>query len=140
MSDENRPVQTSSLIAHPSPPGLSGVLNLNKPAGPTSHDIVARVRHLVTRQSKIQNPKSKIRVGHAGTLDPAATGVLIVLLGSATRLAEYLTELPKEYDAQIRFGLRTDSQDTTGAVLSQQDTSSLTEAQVQAALAPFRGE
>jgi tRNA pseudouridine55 synthase len=139
MSNENSSVRTSSLITHHSSLGLAGVLNVNKPAGPTSHDIVARVRRLVAKpKSKTQNPK--LKVGHAGTLDPAATGVLVVLLGPATRLAEYLTELPKEYDAQIRFGVRTDSQDTTGAVLSQQDASSLTEAQVQSALAPFRGE
>jgi tRNA pseudouridine55 synthase len=138
MSNDSGPF--SSLIPHPSFLGFAGILNLNKPSGPTSHDIVARVRRLVTLQSKIQNPKSKIRVGHAGTLDPAATGVLIVLLGTATRLAEYLTELPKEYDARISFGMSTDSQDTTGVVLSRQDASSLTEAQVRAALAPFRGE
>jgi tRNA pseudouridine55 synthase len=136
MRDENGP--DSSLLPQPSSPGVAGLLNVDKPAGPTSHDIVAQVRRLTNPKSKIQNPKSK--VGHAGTLDPAATGVLLVLLGSATRLAEYLTDLPKEYDARIRFGLRTDSQDTTGAVLTEQDASSLTEAQVRAALAPFRGE
>jgi tRNA pseudouridine55 synthase len=108
----------------------NGVLNLDKPAGPTSHDVVARVRRLCGTK----------RVGHAGTLDPAATGVLVVLLGVATRLAEYATDLPKQYDAVIQFGLRTDSQDTTGAVLSREDTSSLTEADVEAALPAFRGE
>src|SRR5436309_11358098 len=96
--------QPSPLLAHPS---LSGVLNLDKPAGPTSHDLVAHVRRLTRTR----------RVGHAGTLDPAATGVLVVLLGVATRLAEYLTELPKQYEARIRFGLRTNTQDTTGTVL-----------------------
>src|SRR5437867_3727843 len=108
----------------------SGVLNVDKPAGPTSHDVVARVRRLTGTR----------RVGHAGTLDPAATGVLVVLVGVATRLAEYLTELPKRYEAVIRFGLRTDTQDTTGTVLSEADASALTEADVEAALAPFRGE
>lgn len=107
-----------------------GVLNINKPAGPTSHDVVARVRRLCGTK----------RVGHAGTLDPAATGVLVVLLGVATRLAEYATDLPKQYDAVIQFGLRTDSQDTTGATLSRDDASSLTQAAVEAALDRFRGE
>jgi tRNA pseudouridine55 synthase len=79
-------------------------------------------------------------VGHAGTLDPAATGVLVVLLGAATRLAEYLGDLPKWYEARIRFGLRTDSQDTTGAVLAEEDASNLTEAAVLAALPRFRGD
>src|SRR5262249_41830465 len=145
MSNDNSPshhssliTHHSSLITHHSSLPLSGILNVDKPAGPTSHDIVARVRRLVNPKSKIQNPKSKI--GHADTLDPAATGVLVVLLGTATRLAEYLTDLPKEYDARIRFGLRTDSQDTTGAVLTGEDASSLTEEQVRAALDPFRGE
>jgi tRNA pseudouridine55 synthase len=79
-------------------------------------------------------------VGHSGTLDPAATGVLIVLLGAATRLAEYMGDLPKSYEAEIRFGLRTDSQDTTGVILSQADASALTETAVRQALAGFRGE
>jgi tRNA pseudouridine55 synthase len=119
----------------------AGILSVDKPFGPTSHDIVARVRRLIANpKSKIQNPKSKIRVGHAGTLDPAATGVLLVLLGAATRLAEYLGDLPKGYEARIRFGLRTDSQDTTGAVLAEEDASALTEAAVLAALDRFRGD
>jgi tRNA pseudouridine55 synthase len=92
--------------------------------------VVARVRRLCGTK----------RVGHAGTLDPAATGVLVVLLGVATRLAEYATDLPKQYEAVIQFGLRTNSQDTTGETLSKEDASSLTEAAVQAALPPFRGE
>jgi tRNA pseudouridine55 synthase len=155
MSDERpyNPDSSSSVTRHSFLP-LSGILNVDKPAGPTSHDIVAHVRRLLNPKSKrrvptewagthavgggTRNPKSK--VGHAGTLDPAATGVLLVLLGTATRLAEYLTDLPKEYDARIRFGLRTDSQDTTGAVLSRDDPSFLTEDQVRAALDPFRGE
>src|SRR5437660_11432821 len=118
---------------------MTGILNVDKPAGPTSHDIVARIRRLIA-QSKIQYPKSKIRVGHAGTLDPAATGVLLVLLGAATRLAEYLGDLPKWYEARIRFGLRTDSQDTTGTVLAEEDASALTEAAVRAALPRFQGD
>lgn len=122
-----------------------GVLNVNKPAGPTSHDVVARIRHLIPnpkpkRPEGTRNPKSKTRVGHAGTLDPAATGVLVVLLGAATRLAEYVSDLPKWYEARARFGLRTDSQDTTGAVLAEEDASALTEAAVRAALPRFRGE
>jgi tRNA pseudouridine55 synthase len=125
------PAYPSSLLP---PLALSGILNLDKPSGPTSHDVVAHVRRLIA------GPKSKMKVGHSGTLDPAATGVLIVLLGSATRLVEYLGDLPKSYEAEIRFGLRTDSQDTTGALLSEEDASSLTETAVRDALADFRGE
>jgi tRNA pseudouridine55 synthase len=85
----------------------SGVLPVDKPVGPTSHDIVAAVRRaLGTRQ-----------VGHTGTLDPFASGLLLVCFGSATRLAEYLTPLPKTYRAVMRLGERTDTDDLTGAVV-----------------------
>src|SRR5207253_1956733 len=101
--------QYAPAVSPPHPISRHGVLNLDKPAGPTSHDVVACVRRLLETR----------RVGHAGTLDPAATGVLVVLLGFATRLAEYLLDLPKQYEAEICFGKRTDSQDTTGTVLSE---------------------
>src|SRR5262249_18755066 len=120
----------------PAPPAAphsfsgSGVLNLDQPSRPTSHDVGARVRR----------PFRTRRVGHAGTLDRAATGVLVVLLGGATRLAEYVTDLPKRYEAEVLFGRRTDSQDSTGTLLSECDTSSLTEAAVLAAMEPLRGD
>lgn len=85
----------------------SGVLPVDKPEGPTSHDVVAAARRaLRTRQ-----------VGHTGTLDPFASGLLLVCFGSATRLAEYLTPLPKTYRAVMRLGERTDTDDLTGAVV-----------------------
>lgn len=84
--------------------GWHGVLPLDKPVGPTSHDMVARVRRgLGTR-----------RVGHTGTLDPFASGLLLLCLGPATRLAEYLTALPKRYAAVMRLGSGTDTDDATG--------------------------
>ncbi len=82
----------------------SGILNVNKAAGWTSHDVVARVRRLTGQR----------RVGHAGTLDPFATGVLLVCLGQATRVSEYLMDAPKLYRAIIRFGAATDTYDITG--------------------------
>lgn len=89
----------------------SGVLPVDKPVGPTSHDAVARVRRaLNTRQ-----------VGHTGTLDPFASGLLLVCVGSATRLAEYLTGLPKTYVATMRLGEATDTDDLTGEVISTSD-------------------
>ena len=84
-----------------------GVLNVRKEAGWTSHDVVARLR--------VKLRKGK--VGHAGTLDPEATGVLPLLLGRATRIAEYLLEWDKTYLAGLRLGESTDTQDATGTVL-----------------------
>ena len=80
---------------------MDGVLIIDKPAGMTSHDVVARVRKIVGER----------RVGHTGTLDPFATGVLVVLVGRATRLAQYLSGAEKEYEAVIRLGYTTDTGD-----------------------------
>jgi tRNA pseudouridine55 synthase len=109
---------------------VSGLLNIDKPKGITSHDVVARIRKL-TGQAK---------VGHTGTLDPMATGVLLVCLGQATRLIEFLIKTPKKYRATLRFGLTTDTLDADGQVLSQNDTSTLTESYLRATLLTFRGE
>ena len=89
------------------PAGRGGVLVVDKPAGPTSHDVVAVVRR------RLRGTK----VGHTGTLDPFATGVLPIVIGRATRLARYLSGADKEYDAVIRLGKATDTHDSTGAVV-----------------------
>ena len=86
---------------------LSGILLVDKPAGVTSHDVVNRVRRACGER----------RVGHAGTLDPMATGVLVVLVGPATRLAPYLTAAEKSYSARILFGAQTDTDDADGRVI-----------------------
>jgi len=103
-----------------------GVLPVDKPAGPTSHDAVAAVRRaLRTRQ-----------VGHTGTLDPFASGLLLVCVGPATRLAEYLTGMPKTYLATMRLGVATDTDDLTGDMIaSSDDWRSISREQVEAALA-----
>lgn len=88
-----------------------GVLVVHKEAGWTSHDVVAKVRALL-KESK---------VGHAGTLDPSATGVLPILVGRATRIAEYLVDWDKEYRAQLRLGETTDTQDATGRLVASID-------------------
>lgn len=91
----------------------SGVLVVDKPRGPTSHDVVARVRRaLGTRE-----------VGHAGTLDPMATGVLVVAVGEATKLVQWLTAHAKGYRATVRFGVETTSLDAEGAVVAERDVS-----------------
>lgn len=83
---------------------MDGVLSINKPPGLTSHDVVAQVRHILQQR----------RVGHTGTLDPFATGVLVTLVGRATRLAQFLSGVEKEYEAVIRLGYATDTGDITG--------------------------
>jgi len=110
--------------------GVSGVLNVDKPVGMTSHDVVARVRRVVGQR----------RVGHAGTLDPLATGVLVVCLGKATRLVEYLVEGLKVYRGTIRLGQVTETDDTEGAVIQEHETVGVSLSQIEIELAKFRGE
>ncbi|HEU0078306.1 MAG TPA: tRNA pseudouridine(55) synthase TruB, partial [Longimicrobiaceae bacterium] len=113
------------------PVARGGVLPVDKPVGPTSHDAVAAVR----RALRIR------QVGHTGTLDPFASGLLLVCFGPATRLAEYLTPLPKTYRATMRLGEATDTDDRTGEVLARSDAwRELTEAQLRAALERQVGE
>lgn len=106
-----------------------GVLIIDKPAGMTSHDVVGKVRRLYGTR----------RVGHTGTLDPMATGVLTVLIGRAAKAAEYLSSDRKTYLATLRLGLTTDTEDTTGEILTQCDHIP-DEAAVMAVLPRFRGE
>ncbi len=106
-----------------------GYVVIDKPAGWTSHDVVSRVRRLVGER----------RVGHAGTLDPAATGVLPVAVGMATRTVEYLADASKAYRAWIHFGIVTDSADLDGEIIASSDPSSLTLAMLAQALDAFRG-
>lgn len=108
---------------------LDGVLIVHKESGWTSHDVVAKVRRLLGGS----------KVGHAGTLDPSATGVLPILVGRATRIAEYLVAWDKEYRAALRLGETTDTQDATGQVLSRVDPCAVTEDMLQAVIARFRG-
>jgi tRNA pseudouridine55 synthase len=107
-----------------------GFLNIDKPIGMTSHDVVAKIR----RELKIK------KVGHAGTLDPLATGVLVLCLGAATRLSEYVMDSTKQYRAQVRLGVTTDTYDTEGAILSERDASKITQSDVERTLAVFTGE
>ena len=108
---------------------VDGVLTIRKEAGWTSHDVVAKVRHLL----------GGVKVGHAGTLDPAATGVLPLLIGRGTRIAEYLVEWDKEYRAVLRLGQTTDTQDATGTVLARYTTDSVTPEAIYEAVGRFHG-
>ncbi len=108
----------------------SGVLPVDKPEGPTSHDIVARARRALHQR----------RIGHTGTLDPFASGLLLLCIGRATRLAEYLTGLDKTYRATARLGTATDTDDRTGQVLAVSDAwRGLMAAQVEEAVRSLAG-
>ena len=108
---------------------MVGVIVVDKPAGWTSHDVVAKVRNLA--QTK--------KVGHLGTLDPAATGVLPLVLGRATRLAQFYTSNEKIYDAVIHFGWATDSYDADGEIVGDKTEPELDRARLEELLEPFRG-
>jgi tRNA pseudouridine55 synthase len=108
---------------------VDGVLVCDKPGGMTSHDVVARVRRLAGQR----------RVGHGGTLDPPATGVLVLALGRATRLLPFLPTEPKRYLAEVAFGTGTDTLDAAGAVTGTADVDGVDEAGLRAALAGFVG-
>ncbi len=107
-----------------------GFLIVDKPQGMTSHDIVAAVR----RGTRVK------RIGHAGTLDPMATGVLVLCIGPATRLSEYVMVSTKQYTATIRLGVETDSYDADGHVIATCNADQVSGADVEAALAHFQGE
>jgi tRNA pseudouridine55 synthase len=107
-----------------------GLVVVDKPAGMTSHDVVARVRRLARTR----------RVGHAGTLDPMATGVLVIGIGRATRLLGHLAGRDKAYDATIRLGVTTTSDDADGAVVDEREPDGVTDDAVVAAMVRFVGD
>src|ERR1700754_5144546 len=111
---------------------MNGVLVIDKPAGLTSHDVVAQARRILRER----------RIGHTGTLDPFATGVLVILLGRATRLAQFLSSANKEYEAIIRLGYSTDTGDRTGNPIPGPTAKpdAWTEPQIEAALQSLRGD
>lgn len=109
---------------------LDGVLVIDKPAGMTSHDVVAVVRKAAGQR----------KVGHTGTLDPDATGVLVVCLGRATRLVPYIQASRKTYDARLRLGVTTTTLDAAGDVVEERDPSGIDEAAVCDALKGFLGD
>jgi tRNA pseudouridine55 synthase len=116
---------------------MDGIIIIDKPAGWTSHDVVARARRVLREK----------RIGHTGTLDPFATGVLVLLVGRATRLAQFLSGAEKEYEATVRLGYATDTGDLTGERREAPglgeaplDCAAISLARLEAALAPLRGE
>lgn len=108
---------------------MDGILNINKPAGQTSFSVVAKIRRL----------SGERRAGHAGTLDPEATGVLLVCLGKGTRIIEFLVDTTKTYLAEIELGSTTDTYDGSGQVTHRSDVSGITLEQIENAVAAYRG-
>ena len=127
---------TSSLLAERGVggevllPEPFGFLVIDKPQGMTSHDVVAKVR----RGTGVR------RIGHTGTLDPMATGVLVLCIGTATRLSEYVMDSRKVYEATIRLGVETDTYDADGQVIATTDATQVTSEAIDAALTHFQGE
>lgn len=109
---------------------LDGIINVYKEAGFTSHDVVAKLRGILKQK----------KIGHTGTLDPEATGVLPVCCGKATKVCELLTDKDKSYRAVCRLGVETDTQDMTGTVLNECDTDMITQEQIKECVNSFVGE
>lgn len=108
---------------------LSGVLPVNKPSGVTSHDVIQRLRQILHIR----------RIGHAGTLDPSASGVLLVCVGKATKLVQFLTEYDKEYEAVIKLGITTETYDGEGKITSIKEDFKIGPDQVMKAIDSFKG-
>lgn len=109
---------------------INGIININKEKGFTSHDVVAKLRGIVGQK----------KIGHTGTLDPDATGVLPVCLGKATKLCDMLTDKNKTYETTLLLGIETDTQDITGEVLDKTDNISCTKEEVESCIYSFVGE
>ena len=108
---------------------MNGIIVIRKEKGYTSHDVVAKLRGILHMK----------KIGHTGTLDPEAEGVLPVALGKGTRLVELLTEKEKTYEAVMRLGVSTDTQDMTGAILKESEVS-VTEEEIKNAASSFIGD
>ncbi len=112
------PLQQFQTSRHASAPrGLHGILNVDKPTGMSSHAVV----HAIRKAGNLA------RVGHAGTLDPVATGVLLICVGQAVRISEYLIDHDKKYRARVRLGIETDTYDATGAMVAQREVTATRE-------------
>lgn len=109
---------------------MEGVLLVDKPQGLTSHDVVYRLRRKLSMK----------KIGHAGTLDPMATGLLVMLIGKATRISQYLMSVDKAYEGEATLGIVTDSQDAEGEMMETRPVPELTEAQVREVMKTFMGD
>lgn len=118
------------MSLHTQPNALEGVLLIDKPTGCTSHDVVDRLRRKLNMK----------RIGHAGTLDPLATGLLIMLIGKATKASQYLMSLGKTYEGTLKLGVSTDSQDSDGQITEEKEVPNITEEQFREHMKTFLGD
>ncbi len=109
---------------------LSGVLPVNKPSGVTSHDVIQRLRQILQIR----------RIGHAGTLDPRASGVLLACMGKATKVVQFLTEYDKEYEAVIKLGITTDTYDGEGEITEKKDDFKISPDEIRKVIDTFKGK
>jgi tRNA pseudouridine55 synthase len=119
-----------------------GVIVIDKPAGPTSHDVVAVMRRALVRAARDGGQAGRPKVGHTGTLDPLASGVLPLVLGKATRLAQFFSSSDKEYEAEIELGVSTTTHDRSGEIVAREPAravADLTASLVEQTVAEFRG-
>tara|TARA_B100000497_G_scaffold4902_1_gene4969 strand:+ start:94 stop:822 length:729 start_codon:yes stop_codon:yes gene_type:complete len=117
-------------MSQPNQDAPEGILLVDKPKGITSHDVVSKMRRVYHMK----------KVGHAGTLDPMATGLLLILIGKATKASQYLMSLGKEYTGTVKLGVSTDSQDAEGEITEERPVPELTEEQVKAKIKTFMGD
>lgn len=117
-------------MSQPTNDAPEGILLVDKPQGITSHDVVSKMRRVYHMK----------KVGHAGTLDPMATGLLLILIGKATKVSQYLMSLSKEYTGTIRLGQNTDSQDADGEMVEERPVPEFTEDAVKAEMKTFLGD
>ena len=108
---------------------MNGLFLVDKPSGMTSHDVVARMRRLLATKA----------VGHAGTLDPLATGLLVILVGQATKLSQFILNGDKSYRVRVKFGVITDTDDITGEIVRETSSPDWTEAQLKQAVKDLTG-
>lgn len=119
---------------------MRGILNINKPSGISSYDVIRVIKKIITQNSLGIKHAKNMKIGHAGTLDPLADGVLLILINEATKIASYLTDQKKEYLAEIKLGIKTDTDDISGKIIQEKEVPKFTPNQIVKVLEEFRGK
>lgn len=119
---------------------MRGVLNINKPSGISSYDVIRRIKRIFKDITESGRTSPSIKLGHAGTLDPLASGVLLILFNEATKISRFLNEQKKEYIAAIKLGIKTDTDDITGKIQKENELPELSINQIEEILSEFECE